>query len=361
MRPDAITARRAAGRPAPEQLRAGALPLLDERARGARFFSHQTRNVLNPPESTGIGCWSFNPYVGCEFGCTYCYARFAHRYVLERARDAGRVSAREFASLRGANGWEGFEHDIFVKDRDAVVSALDRELPRLLSRHRSGDGETLLIGSATDPYQPAERRFEVTRAVLERLLRERGLTISVITKSSLVCRDAELLAGLSQCHRVLVNISLISTDPRVLKLLEARSPAPHVRLRTVQRLVDRGVCAGLLVAPILPGFTDSTENLRLVLEAGKAHGARFAHPSPLRLYPAVRPLLLPILEKRFPALTARYRKAYHGLGRAPKEYQAALVRRFERIARVVGVPTESERRAAAGVEQQLNLWPEQRP
>src|SRR3972149_3957809 len=126
------------------------LPVLDQRLRGARFLAQPVKSILNPPESTGIGCWSFNPYVGCEFGCTYCYARFAHRYVLERARDAGRVSAGG-----------GFEHDIFGKDRDAVVSALDRELPRLLSRHRSGDGETLLIGSATDPYQPAEGRFEI--------------------------------------------------------------------------------------------------------------------------------------------------------------------------------------------------------
>jgi DNA repair photolyase len=335
--------------------------VLDQRARGARFYAHQVRAVLNPPESTGIGCWSFNPYVGCEFGCTYCYARFAHRYVLERARDSGRVSPSEFARLRGPQGWEGFEHQIFVKDRRAVLEALDRDLPRLMSRHRSGDGETLLIGSATDPYQPAERRFQVTRLVLERLLREQGLTVSVITKSSLVRRDAELLAALGQRHRVLVNISLISTDPGLIKLLEARSPAPHVRLRTLQRLTETGVTAGVLVAPILPGVTDSVDNLRRVLEAAKAHGARFAHPSPLRLYPAVRPLLLPVIQKRFPALAARYREAYHGLGRAPREYHAALVRRFERLARVIGIPVERERGAAAGVERQLNLWPEQRP
>ncbi|HEX9579464.1 MAG TPA: radical SAM protein [Gemmatimonadales bacterium] len=319
------------------------------------------RSVLNTPESTGIGCWSFNPYVGCEFGCTYCYARFAHRYVLERARDTGRVSSAEFAKLRGPNGWEGFEHQIFVKDRSALLEALDRDLPRLLSRNVSGDGETLLIGSSTDPYQPAERRFEITKAALERLLREHGLTIGIITKSSLICRDTELLAALSQRHRVLVNVSLISTDPALIKLLEARSPAPHVRLRTLRRLTQCGVTAGVLVAPILPGITDSLENLRLLLEAAKAHGACFAHPSPLRLYPAVRPLLLPVIQQRFPSLAARYREAYHGLGRAPKEYHAALVRRFERIAQVIGIPTQSEPRAAAGVERQLNLWPEQRP
>ncbi|MBI3981958.1 MAG: radical SAM protein [Gemmatimonadetes bacterium] len=337
------------------------LPVLDERARGTRFLAQRVHAVLNAPESTGIGCWTLNPYVGCEFGCTYCYARFAHRYVLERARDDGRLSKEEFSRLRGPRGWEGFERHILVKPRETVIQALDRDLPRVLHRARSGDGETLLIGSATDPYQPAERRFEVTRAILERLLRERGLTISLITKSSLVCRDAELLAALGERHLVLVNISLISTDGKLIKLLKARSPAPHVRLRTLRRLSERGVHAGLLVAPILPGLTDSVENLRLVLEAAKAHGARFAHPSPLRLYPAVRPLLLPLIEKRFPSLAARYRDAYTGMGRAPKEYHLALTRRFERVARVVGIPVESERRAAAGVERQLNLWPEQRP
>ncbi|HWP36493.1 MAG TPA: radical SAM protein [Gemmatimonadales bacterium] len=319
------------------------------------------RSALNPPESTGIGCWSLNPYVGCEFGCAYCYARFAHRYVLERARDEGKVSQEEFARLRGPGGWEGFEHHIFVKQREAVLQALDRDLPRILARSRSGDGETLLIGTATDPYQPAERRFHVTRAVLERLLRERGLTISLITKSSLVCRDAELLAALGQRHRVLVNISLISADPKLIAWLEARSPAPHARLRAVRRLTERGVAAGVLVAPILPGITDSVENIRTVLEAARAHGAQFAHPSPLRLYPAVRPLLLPLIGRRFPSLAARYREVYQGVGRAPKDYHLALTRRFERVARVVGIPVESERRAVAGVERQLNFWPEQRP
>ncbi len=334
--------------------------VLDQRARGTRFVAQRVRTALNPPESTGIGCWSLNPYVGCEFGCTYCYARFAHRYVLQRARDEGAVSQGEFARLCGAQGWEGFERHIFVKQREAVLEALDRDLPRLLARSRSGDGETILIGSATDPYQPAERRFEVTRAVLERLLRERGLTISLITKSSLVCRDADLLVALGRRHRVLVNISLISVDAKLIAWLEARSPAPHVRLRTVRRLAERGVTVGVLVAPVLPGITDSVENIRTVLEAATAHGAQFAHPSPLRLYPAVRPLLLPLIERRFPLLAARYREVYRGLGRAPRDYHLGLTRRFERVARVVGIPTDSERRASAGVERQLNLWPEQR-
>jgi DNA repair photolyase len=251
------------------------------------------------------------------------------------------VSQGEFARLCGAQGWEGFERHIFVKQREAVLEALDRDLPRLLARSRSGDGETILIGSATDPYQPAERRFEVTRAVLERLLRERGLTISLITKSSLVCRDADLLVALGRRHRVLVNISLISVDAKLIAWLEARSPAPHVRLRTVRRLAERGVTVGVLVAPVLPGITDSVENIRTVLEAATAHGAQFAHPSPLRLYPAVRPLLLPLIERRFPLLAARYREVYRGLGRAPRDYHLGLTRRFERVARVVGIPTDS--------------------
>src|SRR4030066_1757952 len=92
-------------------IRPTALPVLDQRLRGTKFVTVQPKSLLNAPEQTGMDFWSLNPYVGCEFGCTYCYARFAHRYVLERARDAGRVSAREFASLRGANGWGGFEHD----------------------------------------------------------------------------------------------------------------------------------------------------------------------------------------------------------------------------------------------------------
>ncbi len=335
------------------------LPVLDQRLRGTRFLSQKARSILNPPESTGIGCWSLNPYVGCEFGCSYCYARYAHRYVVERARDAGRLTADQFGELRGERGFEGFEHQIFVKQRPAVLAALERDLTRVLARYRRGERDPLLIGTATDPYQPAERRFGITRAVLERLAQAPPLNLGLITKSPLVTRDADLLAQLSQRHRVTVHLSLISTSRRLIRWFEARSPMPHARLRAVAKLVDAGVNAGVLVAPILPGITDGERHLTRLLTAAKRHRARFAHPSPLRMYRAVRPVFLPVVERQFPGLVSRYQAAYSRAEDAPRAYAKALKARFMRLACEAGLPTDDRfgrDQTPPDDQEQLPLW-----
>jgi len=335
------------------------LEVLDQRLRGARFLAHQVASVLNAPESTGIGCWSLNPYVGCEFGCTYCYARYAHRYLVERARDGGWLTPDEFADLRGAGGVEGFEHQIFVKERDSVLAALGRDLAKVAVRYRRGEEDPVLIGTATDPYQPAERRFGITRAVLERLLQAPPLRLGLITKSPLVTRDVRLLGALGRRHRVTVHISLISTSRRLIRAFEVRSPLPHARLRALRKLTDGGVNAGLLVAPVLPGITDGSGHLRRLLRAARAHGARFAHPSPLRMYRAVRPLFLPAVERHFPRLVARYLAAYRRVEDAPRSYARALEARFSRLAREAGLPTDTDDGVGpgwrGGVEQMV-LW-----
>ena len=152
-------------------VRPSALPVLDERLRGTKFVQLAARSVLNSPQQTGVDFWSLNPYVGCEFGCTYCYARYAHRYVVERAHDAGRLSTPEFREFRGPQGWEAFEQRIFVKE--GLLGALERDLQRYLrsAGASSGPMAPIVIGTATDPYQPGERRFRATRRVLERLAR----------------------------------------------------------------------------------------------------------------------------------------------------------------------------------------------
>src|SRR5207253_590837 len=161
--------------------------------------------------------WSLNPYVGCEFGCSYCYARYAHRYVVERARDAGKLSDSEFQDFRGPHGWEAFERRIFVKE--GLLAALERDLQRYFRSARPPDGSPsplgtapLVIGTATDPYQPAERRFRLTRRVLERLARCEGLNAGLITKSPLVARDRDVLRRLQDANDLEVYVSLISVD-----------------------------------------------------------------------------------------------------------------------------------------------------
>lgn len=304
----------------PNRLSAG---VLDERLRGTRFVALTPKRVLNPPSQTGMHYWSLNPYVGCEFGCSYCYARYTHRYVVERAHDAGKLTDAEFSDYRGAEGWEAFEKRIFVKEH--VVGALEADLRRVPV------GECIVIGTATDPYQPAERKFRLTRAVLQRLTRCEGLSFGIITKSPLITRDCDLLLKLQIRNELQIHVSLITADAVLARKLEARSPVPSARLRALKRLVDAGVNAGLIVAPVLPGITDDLAHLDALFAAAKTAGARFIHAGALRLYPAVRDRFLQVLTEHFPDLVPRYQKAYAKQAGAPREYARALQGRVKQL------------------------------
>lgn len=345
----------------PQSSDGGRLVVLDERRRGTKFVELPARSIINSPESTGMGFWSVNPYVGCEYGCTYCYARFAHRYAVQRAWDDDRIDARDFDDLRAPRGLEPFEHRIFVKTRDTVLSALERDL-RLVRRRSERDGtQSLLIGTGTDPYQPAERQYQMTRAILTRVLQERGLRVGIITKSPLVVRDLDLLRRLAQRHEFSVYVSLVSTDPQITDRFEARSPIPQVRLRALGRLCAAGIRAGLIVAPVLPGISDSHQQLHTLMRAARDAGAQFIFPSPLRLYPAVRQRTLAVVERHYPHLLPRYCAAYQQSGGVPSAYLTALTHRFDRIAAAYGIPTTDGDReqppdGAAPAATQLSLF-----
>src|SRR5439155_475753 len=316
-----------------------ALAVLDERLRGTKFVQLAARSVLNSPQQTGVDFWSLNPYVGCEFGCTYCYARYAHRYVVERAHDAGKLDDVEFADFRGPHGWEAFEKRIFVKE--GILAALDRDLKRFFStaiRPYGDTAGTIVIGTATDPYQPAERRFKLTRAVLERLARYEGLSIGIITKSPLVARDADAFRRLAERNDVEILVSLVTVDVSLIRAFEARSPMPAVRLRAVSKLAAAGLNVGMIVAPVLPGLTDDRRHLEALFQAAREAGARFVYASPLRLYPAIRDRFLPVLAAPSPTWAARYRVAYEKQGAAPRAYARALMRRIQALQQKFGFP-----------------------
>ena len=295
------------------------LPVLDERERGTRFHALPARSVLNSPATTGMDFWSINPYVGCEFGCTYCYARETHRWAAER----------HGLPAEPLPAWEAFERRILVKTGAPEV------LARTLQPDRLGR-QSLVIGTATDPYQPAERRFRLTRRLLEVLLGYRGLAIGLITKSPLVVRNIDLLQQLSRRHEVTVNVSLVTLDRRLARRLELKSPVPEARIRGLARLTAAGIYAGLLVAPIVPGITDDRAGLDRLLGAAKAAGARYVIGSALRLGPAARRRFLPILEREFPALYERYRRHYAGSDMASRSYQDALTRRLNALRQAYG-------------------------
>lgn len=310
-----------------------------------RFIALPPRGILNNPSVTGMGYWSINPYIGCEFGCSYCYARDTHRWTVERGanrRDAP-LAAREAATLSSA---DAFEHRILVKEGAAEV------LSRTLDQKRIG-GDAIVIGTATDPYQPAERRFGLTRTLLETLRRWVGLRIHVITKSALISRDAPLLAELSRCHAVSVSISLGSMDVALLRRLEARTPIPAVRLRAMRVLADAGVSVGLLAAPILPGLTDGRLELRTLLVAAQAHGADSAACQALRMGAATRSTLLAWLQRHRPDLAARYARHYGSGSMVAPDYARRLQQRFAEVRAESGIPAKRERRLVPGSQVEL--------
>lgn len=289
-----------------------------------RYYSVEARSVLNSPESTGMGFWSLNPYIGCAFGCAYCYARYAHRYVAERAAAAQQELAVQLVELPP---WLAFERRILVKRNAAqLLRAMLARSHRGVAR-RLRAGEAIAIGTATDPYQPAERRYRVTRAVLEVLAGETGLTIGITTKSPLVTRDIDLLQRIAARSRLSVNVSLITLDRDLARRIEPRAPTPEARLRAVQRLAAAGIDTAVNVMPVLPGITDEPTLLDELIEAVAKAGARRVHACALRLQAAARQRYLPFIEEKFPALAARYRGAYASGPEVSERYRASL-RRF---------------------------------
>jgi DNA repair photolyase len=306
-----------------------------------------------------MGYWSINPYVGCEFGCSYCYARETHRYALERAEKRtpeGTSSRLEGRSVAGGEAdsvppsrrsavppFESFEKDILVKASIGDVMA------RTLDPAKLRDS-SLVIGTATDPYQPAERKFRLTRQILERLKSYRGLCIGIITKSPLVTRDIDVLQELSQLNEITVNISLATASNSLARRLERRSPIPSARLRALKTLVQRGIHAGLLVAPILPGISDDRPGLADLFAAAKDAGAYYVHGHPLRLDPVLAPRFIALVEEKFPHLADRYHSHFKDRYNVTREYQAALTRRLNELQREYGFAETKELRRRRAME-----------
>ncbi|HEY0969683.1 MAG TPA: radical SAM protein [Gemmatimonadales bacterium] len=328
---------------------ARALPVLAEQA-DISYHEAAARSVLNAPAATGMPFWSLNPYVGCAFGCAYCYARYAHRYTMERASDATGERGDDATPFGGGDAlppWLAFERRILVK-RDAAA-LLERALRPGSRAWRAivERGEPLAIGTATDPYQPAERRFRVTRAVLGVLARLEGLRVGIITKSALVTRDAGLLGEIARRSRLTVNVSLITTDRDLARRIEPRAPTPEARLRAVRRLRDAGVDVGVNCMPVLPGITDGPAALDALVAAVGEAGATHLNACALRLRSTARQRYLPWLAETFPLLASRYRAAYAVSHQPGERYRARLRALLVRLCADHGVTygafrTESE-------------------
>ena len=278
--------------------------------RQVEYLGIAARSYLTKCDSERVPFgWTINPYRGCEFGCKYCYARYAH----------------EFMELRDPLE---FERRIFVKDFDPA--RLKEELERLRR------GECIALGTATDPYQPAERRYRITRAILEVFAGIAGLRLGITTKSDLPPRDIDLFQEISRRHYFSVSFSVTTTDPALARSLEPLAPRPDLRLAAVRKLIRAGIRATVFSAPVLPLINDSDASLDAVARAAAAAGAQGFGANVLFLKPCARRVFLPFLEERFPLLVRRYRERFERSAYLRGGYPERIKERVARIRRRYG-------------------------
>ena len=303
-----------------------------EAKRVVRYFDLEAKSVLNQTRPGLPFDWSLNPYRGCEFACRYCYARYSH----------------EFMELRES---ADFEDMIFAKS--GVGLLLRRELKKLKAGSRIG------IGSATDPYQPAERRYGRTREALEAIAGQNGLVISIITKSDLVTRDIPLFREVMKGNSLRINITVTTVETDLARMLEPRAPRPELRLKAVRRLADAGIPVGVFPNPIMPGITDQETRLDALARASAAAGAQWFSGGVLFLMPCSKKVFFPFVAKNFPHLLRRYEERYakaayvRGPYRDMIRTRVDLVRQRHRLASSATEPLQVQ--MESGQEQLFDL------
>jgi DNA repair photolyase len=288
--------------------------------RGVEFHEMPVRQILNRCTNPKMSFrWTINPYRGCEFGCVYCYARYTH----------------DFLELRDPMD---FERRIFVKRMAAEV------LGRTLSRTPIGE-DSIAIGTATDPYQPAERQYGLTRAMLEVFAQLSGLHLSITTKSTLVARDIDLLARINQRSEISVNFSCITLNSRLARVLEPRAPRPELRMRTLAMLAKAGIHCDVLMMPMIPGLTDSRRSIESVIVAARDAGAKGVWWRPLFLKPAAARRFLPFMREKFPELAPQIDAYYGRAVYAPTDYENRVGATMDRLRIKYGFAPTHDRNA----------------
>ena len=282
-----------------------------EAKRRVEYRELETRRFIGRASGTRMPfAWTINPYRGCEFGCRYCYARYTH----------------EFMELRET---EQFERLIFAKHFDAA--AFRQELKRIPRT------ESIAIGTATDPYQPAERRFGITRRILEVFADECGRKLSITSKSDLVARDTDLLSLIAKRNVVQIFETITTTDEDLARTLEPYAPRPALRVECVRKLSGAGLRVAVGASPVMPLINDSHASLSAVAQAAADAGALYLMAQVLFLQPCAQKAFFPTLEERFPHLIRRYRDRY---GRRPYlegPYPAMLAGRVREIRQHYGL------------------------
>ena len=240
---------------------------------------------------------AINPYRGCEFGCRYCYARYAH----------------EFLEMRDP---EEFERKIYFKPNAGWLLA--QELKRLRP------GTEIALGTATDPYQPLERNQGVTRSILEAFANQNGFKLGIVTKSTLILRDLDLLKEINKRHKLTLHITVTTMNTKLARVLEPRAPRPDLRIEAVAALRQAGLRTGVMCSPLMPGITDSRSSIAAVAKAASLADACFLAAGALFLKPCSRPTFLGFVREHFPAQLAAYEKRYGTSAFVSQEYRRRI-------------------------------------
>ena len=274
------------------------------------YIHTRAKRIVNRvPEASRMPFrFTINAYRGCAHACTYCFARPTHEFL-------------------GMNAGEDFERRIVVK-----VNAVEKLRRELLEPRWAGDH--IAMGTNTDPYQPAEGRYKLTRGIVE-VLGEARNEFSILTKSPMIVRDLDVLVAAAERTHVRCNLSIGTVDEEVWRASEPGTPPPRQRLEAVRRLNEAGIPCGVLMAPILPGITDDPRQLREVVAAAIDAGATHVSPILLHLRPGVREEFLPWLAETYPDLVERYEELYRK-PYAPAAERDALGRRVSGLIRSLG-------------------------
>jgi DNA repair photolyase len=298
-----------------------------EAKRAVEYRELPTRHYLSKTTNARMPFrWMINPYRGCEFGCKYCYARYTH----------------EFMELRDPSD---FERKIFAKHFDKAAFRADlRAIPR---------GETIAIGTATDPYQPAERRFFVTRSILEVFARTTGYRIGLITKSDLIARDIPLFQEIARRHYLTLVITITTLDRDLARIMEPLAPRPDLRLGAIRKLSAAGLRVSVNLAPILPLINDTDSSLDAVAKAAARAGARKLGGNVVFLKPCAQRAFFPFLAEHFPLLLRRYRERFERDAYLRGTYPETVRYRLDRIRQRYRLDPRDD---AHDAEAEPNLW-----